>query len=160
MIETCAIPGCLGARVARSTYCNEHHNTAHGLTANPPAPESERHGRRHADIRDGESSGGDVDYYRLHVTDPKRTEPYIAEAEDIIEHLNMTFAEGNAFKAIWRKAAQRTLGHMRRGSDYYGVRDSQKVEYYGKRMLTMANREARKETAGDVRAHKIDELQK
>lgn len=115
------------------------------IPTTPPAADPARHGRRNADRRDGENSGGDVDYYRVFVADPKRTEPYMAECEDIIEHLGMTFAEGCAFKAIWRKAAQRTLGHLKRGADAHGVRDSEKTQYYGERMLVQARRAAKKD---------------
>lgn len=168
MIETCVIPGCFGARVGGSPYCNPHHNARHGVASTsgetatvrpkvaemmppPSPPEPSRDGRRIADIREGENSGGDVDYYRVYIEDPKRTEPYMAECEDIIETLKMPFADASAFKAIWRKNAQQALGHMKRGADAHGIRDSEKVEYYGARMKAQAQREARKETAGAVK---------
>lgn len=82
-----------------------------------------------------ENSGGDVNYYRVEVTHPKRTEPYVAECEDIIAHLGMDFFEGEAFKAAWRKAAQRTLGVGKEGNT--ALRDAQKMAHYGARCLAI-----------------------
>lgn len=82
-----------------------------------------------------ENSGGDVNYYRVEVTHPKRTEPYVAECEDIIAHLGMDFFEGEAFKAAWRKAAQRTLGIGKEGNT--ALRDAQKMSHYGARCLAI-----------------------
>lgn len=82
-----------------------------------------------------ENSGGDVSYYRVEVTRPKRTEPYVAECEDIIAHLGMDFFEGEAFKAAWRKAAQRTLGVGKEGNT--ALRDAQKMAHYGARCLAI-----------------------
>lgn len=80
-----------------------------------------------------EKSGGNVNYYVVNVCSPKRLAPYSAECEDIIEALGMTFAEGCAFKAIWRSCAARTLGKLKEGGD--AVYDAEKVVYYGSRML-------------------------
>jgi hypothetical protein len=87
------------------------------------------------DKTEGEKSGGDVNYYLVSIPFPKRKEhqPYIAECEDIIEALGMTFAEGCAFKAIWRSCAARTLGKIKAGGS--AVYDAEKVVYYGGRML-------------------------
>ncbi len=82
-----------------------------------------------------EKSGSDVSYYVVKVGSPKRLDPYSAECEDIIEALGMTFAEGCAFKAIWRSCAARTLGKRKTGQDEYGVYDAEKVVYYGNRMV-------------------------
>lgn len=87
-----------------------------------------------------EYSGGNVNYYLVEVKDPKRLEPYTAEAEDIIEALGMNFAEGCAFKAIWRSCAARKLGLFKSGMDMYGVYDAEKVQYYGARMLAINSR--------------------
>ncbi|MDH1340541.1 hypothetical protein [Ectopseudomonas oleovorans] len=84
-----------------------------------------------------EYSGGSVDYYKVRIEHPTQQyrPPYEAECNDIIEALGMTFAEGNAFKAIWRKAAHRTLGKVKQGAREDGLYDSQKVEFFGKRMV-------------------------
>lgn len=76
-----------------------------------------------------ENSGGDVNYYRVEVAHPKRAEPYVAECEDIIAALGMDFFEGEAFKAAWRKAAQRTLGIGKAGNT--ALRDAEKMAHYG-----------------------------
>lgn len=163
MIDTCLTPNCFSAPSNGSRFCrscvinlasdNSPSNPSMNKQANdmlsaikPPAPPEERNGRRSADKVEGENSGGDVDYYRVLIEDPKRPDvtPYMAECEDIIEHLGMDFAEGSAFKSIWRKAAQRTLGHLKRGNDAHGVRDSEKAEYYGKRQVAIAKRRLKK----------------
>jgi hypothetical protein len=93
-----------------------------------------------------EFTGNDVDYYTVVVEEPKRPDrpPYIAECEDIIEALGMTFSEGCEFKALWRSAAQRTLGLVKKGADPDGVYDAEKQVYYAKRTLAVRMRVARK----------------
>ena len=81
-----------------------------------------------------EYTGKDVSYYLVKIESPKRLEPYDAECEDIIEALGMTFAEGCAFKAIWRKCAARTLGVSKAGYKG-GLYDAEKAQYYGARMV-------------------------
>lgn len=81
-----------------------------------------------------EYTGKDVSYYLVKIESPKRLDPYTAECEDIIEALGMTFAEGCAFKAIWRKCAARTLGIAKAGYKG-GLYDAEKTQYYGGRMV-------------------------
>lgn len=85
-----------------------------------------------------EHTGGSVSYYQIPVRNP--TTPnrpaYIAECNDIIEALGMNYAEGNAFKAIWRKAAARK-GLMKKGYDD-DLYDSEKVVFFGERLVTQA----------------------
>jgi hypothetical protein len=82
-------------------------------------------------------TGSSSDYYKVYVKNPTTLEaPYEAECNDIIESLKMTFAEGNAFKAIWRKAKARQ-GVKKKGYDN-GVYDSEKVVFFGERMLIEA----------------------
>lgn len=78
--------------------------------------------------------GGFVSYYLAPVTHPQRpTQPaYIAECEDIIRALNMTFDEGCEFKAIWRTAAAR-LGNTKPGHD--PLYDAQKRVHYASACL-------------------------
>jgi hypothetical protein len=87
-----------------------------------------------------EYSGGSVSYYQVRITNPttKEREPYIAECNDIIEALNMNYAEGNAFKALWRKAAARTLGIGKKGY-IDGKYDSEKVEFFGHRLVVQCS---------------------
>lgn len=89
-----------------------------------------------------EFTGKDVNYYLVEVAEPKRLPPYTAECEDIIEALGMTFAEGCAFKAIWRSCAARTLRLVKKGQDEAGVYDAEKVQYYGGRMLAQRRKKA------------------
>lgn len=84
-----------------------------------------------------EYTGSSSNYYKVYVKHPTTLpEPYEAECNDVIESLQMTFAEGNAFKAIWRKAKSRQ-GVKKKGYDN-GVYDSEKVVFFGERMLIEA----------------------
>ncbi|SOL37504.1 hypothetical protein [Yersinia phage fPS-86] len=89
---------------------------------------------------DATYTGGSSDYYQVTITNtttPARP-AYIAECNDIIEALGMNFAEGNAFKALWRRAAQRTLGLRKAGAKDDGLYDAEKVEFFGKRLVEMS----------------------
>ncbi len=79
-----------------------------------------------------EDSGGSCDYYRVPIETPwTAEEPYIAECGDVMEALNMTYAEANMFKEIWRSAAARTLGKLKAGHNE--VRGAEKIEFFAKR---------------------------
>ena len=83
-----------------------------------------------------EYTGASVSYYLVRVQQPLAAgaPAYTAECQDIIEALGMDFCEGNAFKALWRRAAARNLGKAKRGYDN-GLYDAQKVEFYGARLV-------------------------
>lgn len=82
-----------------------------------------------------ESTGLDVDYYRVYVSNPNQAEePYTAECGDIAEALGMTFNEATVFKSVWRKAAERTLGKKKAGNQ--ATRDAEKMVFYSKRALS------------------------
>lgn len=82
-----------------------------------------------------EYTGGSVSYYQVPIEHPTSGgDPYTAECNDIIEALGMNYAEGNAFKALWRRAAARTLGLTKRGYTD-GLYDAEKVEFFGKRLV-------------------------
>jgi hypothetical protein len=49
----------------------------------------------------------------------------------------MNYAEGNAFKAIWRSCAARNLGLAKDGYKD-GLYDAEKVVFFGKRMVEQA----------------------
>lgn len=87
-----------------------------------------------ANMADGEYTGGKTSCYEVAIKLPTREgrAPYVAECNDIIEALNMTFAEGEAFKAVWRRAAAR-LGRRKAGYDG-GKYDADKVAFFGQRM--------------------------
>lgn len=82
---------------------------------------------------EAEHTGGSVNYYKVHVANPTTLpEAYDAEANDIIESLGLTFAEGNLFKAIWRMAADRN-GKKKKGNN--SVYDAEKLVFFAERVL-------------------------
>ena len=82
-----------------------------------------------------EYTGGSVNYYKVLIDNPTSCgDKYIAECNDIIEALKMNYAEGNAFKAIWRSCAARNLGLLKTGYKD-GKYDAEKVVFFGNRML-------------------------
>lgn len=90
-------------------------------------------------IREAQKTGGSVDYYKCHVADPISKGPaYTAESIDIIEALGMTFAEGEAFKAIWRTCTGRMGGAVK--ADNKALYNAEKVEFFGARMVRAAKR--------------------
>lgn len=79
-------------------------------------------------------SGEHASYYEVDITRPKSGgAAYMAECQDIIEALKMDFNEGNAFKALWRRAAAR-LGNVKKGNED-PLYDAQKIKFYGNRIL-------------------------
>ena len=79
-----------------------------------------------------ENSGGSCNYYKVEIVKPTTAESaYTAECNDVIEALNMTYAEANMFKEIWRTAAARTLGKVKVGHD--GRRGAEKIIFFAKR---------------------------
>lgn len=89
----------------------------------------------------GENSGGSCDYYKAPINTPTTAEePYIAECNDIIEALDMTYSEANMFKEIWRTAAARTLGKLKEGHN--SIRGAEKIEFFSVRnkILKMAGK--------------------
>ncbi|MDH1556854.1 hypothetical protein N5E86_20605 [Stutzerimonas stutzeri] len=82
-----------------------------------------------------EYTGSSVSYYSAEVRNPTTPgrEPYTAECNDIIEALDMNFAEGNAFKALWRRAAARQGRSKRHYTD--GLYDAEKVVFFGERLV-------------------------
>ncbi len=83
-------------------------------------------------------TGGSVNYYRATIKSPTSGgDPYEAECNDIIEALKMNYAEGNAFKAIWRSCAARNLGLAKEGYKD-GLYDAEKVVFFGQRMIVQA----------------------
>lgn len=80
-----------------------------------------------------ELTGGSVDYYSVQVNYPaSRGSPYTAECNDLIEALGMNYAEGNVFKAVWRRAALR-LGVGKPGST--AKYESEKAEFFANRLV-------------------------
>lgn len=90
-------------------------------------------------VAEQQKTGGSVDYYKCRVADPiSGGEPYTAESIDIIEALGMTFAEGEAFKAIWRTCTGRMGGAVKAGNK--ALYNAEKVEFFGARMVRAAKR--------------------
>lgn len=86
-----------------------------------------------------EYTGSSVSYYKVRIDKPTNPdlEPYTAECNDIIEALGMNYAEGNAFKAVWRSCAARNLGLSKDGYKD-GLYDAEKVVFFGQRMIEQA----------------------
>lgn len=86
-------------------------------------------------MKQPEYTGGSVSYYTVHIANPTTPgrEPYDAECNDIIEALHMDYAEGNVFKAIWRRAAARQ-GIAKRGYTD-GLYDAEKIVFFGQRLV-------------------------
>jgi len=84
---------------------------------------------------DGEYTGLSSNYYKVDITNPtsEDNEPYTAECNDIIEALGMTYAEGNVFKAVWRRCAARTLGKEKKGNN--SKYDAEKMVFFSNRVL-------------------------
>lgn len=88
----------------------------------------------------GEKTGGSVDYYTARVRQESTVDGrdgYTVQCLEVIETLGMTFAEGEAFKAIWRSCAARTLGKLKADND--ARYNAEKVVFYGGRMLKAAS---------------------
>jgi hypothetical protein len=84
-----------------------------------------------------ELTGGSSDYYKVRVERPTSGgEPYVAECNDIIEALGMSYAEGNVLKAVWRVAALRQ-GRGKPGQDS-AVYDGEKIVFFGQRIIEKA----------------------
>jgi hypothetical protein len=81
------------------------------------------------DVPEKEYTGGSVSYYTVELPDGTKV-----ECNQIIEALCMNYAEGNAFKAIWRKCAAQHLGKAKAGYDK-GLYDAEKVVYFGNRLV-------------------------
>lgn len=86
-----------------------------------------------------QDSGANGTYYEVDIKHPKSGQPYRAECQDIIDALGMDFNEGNAFKALWRRCAARTLGKVKKGNENT-LYDAQKIAFYGDRILKKEER--------------------
>lgn len=83
----------------------------------------------------------DDSYYIVRIDAPMSPglKPYTAECADIIEALDMTFNEGEAFKALWRMCRMRQgVGKPGGGLQY----DADKVAHYGGRVAVHTKRRA------------------
>jgi hypothetical protein len=81
----------------------------------------------------GGKLGAPENYYLARIESPmsKELPAYVCECGDIIEALDMTFNEGEAFKALWRLArARQGFGKPGAAHQY----DADKVAHYGARV--------------------------
>jgi hypothetical protein len=116
--------------------CNGHSYHESGFTlATPKEVQYYKDSLAKETSKEGvEDSGGSCDYYKAPIKQPTTASaPYIAECNDVIEALNMTYAEANMFKEIWRSAAARTLGKLK--ANHSALRGAEKVEFFAKRNL-------------------------
>ena len=81
-----------------------------------------------------ESSGGSVEYYKIHVPCPLHLQPYDAECGDIIEALDMPFAEANMFKELWRR---NTARDGRKKSGHSSMRGAEKLVFSAARIMQL-----------------------
>lgn len=85
-----------------------------------------------APVEDSEEyTGGSSDYYKVVIKNPTTFDPYVAECNDVIEALDMNFAEGNIFKALWRKAAARQGKRKAGHNEQY---DNEKILFFAQRL--------------------------
>lgn len=85
------------------------------------------------EFEEQEHTGGSVNYYKVEVKTPTTfDQPYWAECNDLIEALDMNYAEGNAFKAIWRRCAERQ-GKKKKGNNTFY--DAEKIVFFAQRIL-------------------------
>lgn len=77
-----------------------------------------------------EHTGGSVNYYKVDIKQPvtEGIQPYTAECLDVALALGMTIPEFNMFKAIWRTAAERTLGKAKAGNN--AKYDAEKTKFF------------------------------
>jgi hypothetical protein len=128
----------LGIPTQRFTNMDNEQTQNRPLTSKIKTREGTLHGEKvNYHVRDdsvGESSGGSCEYYKVPILKPTTApDPYIAECNDVIEALDMTYAEANMFKEIWRSAAARTLGKIKAGHNE--VRGAEKVVFFADRNL-------------------------
>lgn len=135
-MNSCKRIGCQFDALPGSDFCASHF-MSHGPVAVTAelSTEKETHGK------EDEYTGGPVSYYKVPISAPiSGGKPYTAECGDIIEALNMDFNEGNAFKAMWRRCAARSLDIKKKGYDD-GYYDAEKAAYYSERVLAKSSLE-------------------
>lgn len=124
-MKRCDEPGCRNTVGDKVNFCFEHI---------PPMAAK------------AETSGDHVDYYSVQIDDPTKPDrpSYMAECEDIIEALGMTFPEGEAFKSLWRNAAMRVLGKAKAGDT--AIRNAEKVAFFGQRLVAIERSKLRRKS--------------
>ena len=87
-------------------------------------------------IKTNTLAGGVSNWYTIDVLSTQGQANYTAVCDDIILALNMSFQEGEVFKAVWRKAAAR-MGNGKPGNT--ALYNAQKITHYGKIMELSEN---------------------
>lgn len=84
----------------------------------------------HPEQGTAEHTGGSVNYYKVDIKQPvtEGIQPYTAECLDVALALGMNIPEFNMFKAIWRTAAERTLGKAKAGNN--AKYDAEKTKFF------------------------------
>lgn len=137
-MSVCKSIGCTSYTISNNDFCEGCLLTHSYQKENDAANAYLAHGSLPKTTQ--EYTGKSVSYYSVHIEDPiSKGLGYTAECGDIIEALGMDFNEGNAFKAIWRKCAARTLDLKKQGYTD-GLYDSEKVSYFGERMVIVETR--------------------
>lgn len=90
-----------------------------------------------ANTKQTDITGGNVNYYLIDIKDPKKLDPYVIEVEDIIEALNMEFAEGTILKSLIRYCKlKQNLGKPGSTTKY----EAEKIKYYADRLVVKSNK--------------------
>lgn len=107
-----------------TTPNNKEEDLSQGVIANSDIQPTDR-----APAFVAEHTGGSVSYYKVQIERPLAGTPaYQAECMDVALALNMTIEEFNIFKAIWRTAAERTLGLAKEGNN--AKYDAEKIKFF------------------------------
>lgn len=105
-----------------------------------------------------ENSGSYCDYYQIPVENPQhpaQTEAYVANTEDLIQALQMTFDEGCELKSLVRRANAR-LGFIK--AETTAVRDAAKGLHYAQRVYDHERRKAGLVVSASGRTHAVEEV--
>lgn len=82
-------------------------------------------------------SGGSCDYYNVDITHPTTAKaPYTASCNDVIEALQLSSAESNIYKEIWRTANGKAHNNGKPDND--PVRAAEKVLFFAVRNAVLS----------------------
>lgn len=83
-----------------------------------------------------EYTGSSVSYYKVFVKNPttEGVEPYFVECNDVIEALDMDFAQGNIQKALFRMSVAKKFGLKKKGYEDAKY-DIEKIIFFANRLL-------------------------
>lgn len=111
---------------------SDNSNTPYNTPFNLSEEDIDEETKLTGNLKGGKLTGGNVNYYLIEVPKPKRLEPYTVEVEDLIETLDMSFAEGTVLKSLIRLCKlKQDAGKP--GSTY--LYEAEKIKYYADRIL-------------------------